>query len=153
MQIPWHKWEISDRLDMLNPMSVLIVLNPICRELQCWGCACLDSYLSPRWAQHPEQTELVPDNRGGLGAKNCCSLHWMCVQSSALLKAKLTCGLTQILHLMTWERENALCRSFLCDSQEGFLPALLGRERILFWDRWVKKTRGSPLNQGDCCSM
>lgn len=50
---PWHKWEISHRLDMLHPMSLWIILNAIPRELSCWDYACLDPYLSPHIAQHP----------------------------------------------------------------------------------------------------
>lgn len=90
----WHKWEILDRLDMLNPMSLLIMLNAIPRELSCWDYACLDPYLGPHRAQHPQQMELVLDSWEGPRVKICHDLHWMWMWSSALLKAKLTCGLT-----------------------------------------------------------
>lgn len=91
---PWHKWEISDRLGMLNPMSLLIMLNAITRELSCWDYACLDPYLSPHRAQHPQQMELVLDSWEGPRVKICHDLHWIWMWSSALLKAKLMCGLT-----------------------------------------------------------
>lgn len=91
---PWHKWEISDRLHMLNPMSLLIMPNAIPRELSCWDYACLDPYLSPHKAQYPQQMELVLDSWEGPRMKICHDLHWMWMWSSALLKAKLTCGFT-----------------------------------------------------------
>lgn len=88
----WHKWGISDTLDMLNPMSLSIMPNAIPRELSCWDYACLDPYLSPHRAQHPQQMELLVDSWERPRMKN--DLHWMWMWSSALLNAKLMCGLT-----------------------------------------------------------
>lgn len=79
---------------MLNPVSVLIMLNPVHGVLRCWGCACLDSYLSLHRAQHPQPTASVRDSREGAGVGGRGDLCWVYVSSSALLKAKLTCGLT-----------------------------------------------------------
>lgn len=84
----------SDRLGMLNPMSLLIMLNAIPRELSCWDYASLDPYLSPHRAQHPQQMELVLDSWEGPRVTICHDLHWVWVWSCALPKAKLTCGFT-----------------------------------------------------------
>jgi len=114
---------------MLNLMSVLIALNPIHRELHCWGYACPDSYRSLHRAQPPEQTESVPDKPG---VKSCRHLHWVCGWSSALLKAKRMHGLTWILHLTVWEREHAPCVPCMSQGLTGRFLACSSEEREYF---------------------